>query len=185
MPGWRSARRQPAAQKSRAAADEIGRRREPAGDLQGDAQRCLVEPSLTEQKGVSVTAPFIVINTYAIKEGELEGFRRFLQELFEVLEANDPGLRAINAYANEHGTEAAIVQVHPHAASVKRYWQVVHQHTGRTLGQFVNTTTSFQVYGTPSDVVLKRASQNAESAVAVCIKPEHLGGFTRLVEAAR
>ena len=126
-----------------------------------------------------MTAPFIVINTYAIMEGKLEEFRQFLQELFKVLEANEPRLLAINAYVNEDGTEASIVQVYPDAASIKHYWQTVHQHTGRALGQFVDATTNFQVYGTPSDVVLKRARQNAESGVAVSVKPDYLGGFTR------
>ena len=127
-----------------------------------------------------MAAPFIVINTYAIKEGKLEGFRQFLQELFNVLKANEPGVLAIDAYVNGDGTEATIVQVHPDAASVQHYWQVLHQHTGRAFGQFVDATTSFQVYGTPSDVILRRARQHAESGVAVSVKPEHLGGFTRL-----
>jgi hypothetical protein len=138
----------------------------------------------TEQKGVNMTAPFIVINSYAIKEGKLEGFRQFLQELFKVLEANEPRLLAINAYVNGDSTEAAIVQVYPDAASVKHYWQVVHQHTGRALGQFVDATMGFQVYGKPSDAILKRARQHAESGVTVSVKPEHLDGFTRLVAVA-
>jgi hypothetical protein len=29
-----------------------------------------------------MTVPFIAINTYVIKEGKLEGFRQFLDELF-------------------------------------------------------------------------------------------------------
>ncbi len=29
-----------------------------------------------------MTVPSIAINTYAIKEGKLEGFRKFLEELF-------------------------------------------------------------------------------------------------------
>ena len=127
-----------------------------------------------------MAAPFIVINTYAIKEGKLEDFRQFLRELFTVLEANEPRLLAVNAYVNEDGTEAAIVQVHPDAASVQHYWQVLHQHAGRAFGQFVDATTSFQVYGTPSEVVLRRSRQHAESGVAVSVKPRHLGGFTRL-----
>lgn len=150
-----------------------------------EVHRGWAEPNPTKRKGVCITAPFIVINTYAIKEGKLEGFGQFLQELFKVLEANEPRLLAINAYVNEDGTEAGIVRVHSDVASVKHYWQVVHQHTGRALGQFVDGTMSFQVYGTPSDVVLKRAIQHAESGVAVSMKPEHLGGFTRLAAAAR
>jgi hypothetical protein len=71
-----------------------------------------------------MTAPFIFISTYAIKEGQLEAFRQFLEELFGVLEPNVPGLLAINAYLDESGTEAAIVQVHTDVASMKEYWKV-------------------------------------------------------------
>ena len=45
-------------------------------------------------------APFIVVNTYAIQEGRLEDFRQFLLELFTVLEATEPRLRAVNAYGS-------------------------------------------------------------------------------------
>lgn len=125
-------------------------------------------------------APLIVINTYPIKEGKLEDFRQFLRELLTVLEANEPRLLAVNAYADEDGTEATIVQVHQDAASVQRYWQLLHQHTERALGQLVDATTSFQVYGTPTDPMLRRARQHAESGGAVAVKPQHLDGFTRL-----
>jgi hypothetical protein len=84
-----------------------------------------------------------------------------------------------NAYLNEDGNEAAIVQVHLDAASIKHYWQAVHQHAGRAPGQFLDATTIFQVYGTPSDVVMKRARQGAESGATVSVEPDHLGGFTR------
>lgn len=129
-------------------------------------------------------APFIFINTYPIKEGQLEGFRQFLQELFEFLEANEPRVLAINAYVNEDGTEATIVQVHPDADSLKDYWRAVHKHTGRALEQYVEAPTSVQVYGAPSEIVLERTRHSAGSGVAVSVKPEHLGGFTRLAAKA-
>ncbi len=44
---------------------------------------------------------------------------------------------------------------------------------------FLNGTTSIQVYGTPSDPVLKRVTQHARSGIPVGVHPEHLGGFTR------
>ncbi|MBA3779079.1 MAG: hypothetical protein H0X16_07265 [Chloroflexi bacterium] len=118
--------------------------------------------------------------SYTIKEGKLEDFRRFLQELFTVLETNVPGLLAINAYLNEDGTEAAIVQVHKDADSMKHYWKVVHQHTGREISQFVDATTSTDVYGDPSDVVPERTRHSAEPGTRLSVKPEYLGGFTRL-----
>jgi len=132
----------------------------------------------------TMEAPFTFINTYAVKEGQLEGLRQFLQELFKVLEANEPRLLAINAYLNQEGTEVAIVQIHPDAASIKDYWRVVHQHTGRALGEFLEGPTSVQVYGAPGELVLERTRHSAGSGIAVSLKPRHLGGLTRLAAAA-
>ena len=128
-----------------------------------------------------MTAPFIVINTYAIKEGKLEEFRQFLQELFKVLEANEPRLLAINAYVNEDGTEVSFVLVHPDAASMELHHQVAHEHTKRARREFLDAATSIQVYGKPSDAVLEKTKQLARTTgVPLSVKPEHLGGFTRL-----
>ena len=60
-----------------------------------------------------MTAPFIVIRTFTIKEGKLEGFKQFLRELFKFIETNEPHLLAINASVNEDGTEVTFIQVHP------------------------------------------------------------------------
>ena len=51
-----------------------------------------------------MAAPFIVIRTFTIKEGKLEGFKHFLREFFKIIEANEPRLLAVNAYVNEDGT---------------------------------------------------------------------------------
>jgi hypothetical protein len=131
-----------------------------------------------------MTAPFILISTYAIEEGKRDGFRDFLRVLFEVLEANAPRALAVNAYISGDETEVAIVQIHQDAESIKEYWKVVHQHTGRELAQFVDAPTSTQVYGNPGDLGLARTRHSAESGVAVSVKPEHLGGFTRLAMSA-
>lgn len=126
-----------------------------------------------------MAAAFIFINSFAIKEGKLEDFRQFLREFFRVIEANEPRLLAINAYVNEDGTEATFVQVHPDAASLEHHHQVAHEHTERAR-QFLGATTSIQVYGKPSELVLEETRQHAVSGVPVSVKPEHLGGFTRL-----
>jgi len=128
-----------------------------------------------------MTAPFIFISTYAIKEGQLKAFRQFLEELFGVLEPNVPGLLAINAYLDEKGTEAAIVQVHTDVASMKEYWKVLHQHTGRDIAQYVDATTSTDVFGDPSGVVLERTRHSASAGIRLTVKPESLGGFTRVL----
>jgi hypothetical protein len=131
-----------------------------------------------------MAAPVIFISTYAIRAGTLHGLRQFLQELFGVLEQNEPRALAINAYVNGEGTEVAIVQVHPDGASIKEYWKAVHEHTGRELAQFLDAPTSTQVYGDTSDLVLARTRHSAQSGVVMSVKPEHVGGFTRLAPAA-
>ena len=127
-----------------------------------------------------MAAPLILINTFALKEGKLEDFRQSLQEFFKVIEANEPRALAINAYVNEDGTEVTFVHVHPDAASMEHHHQVVHEHAGRAQ-QFLDAARrSIQVYGQPSDLVLEKTRQHAGSGVPVSVKPEHLGGFTRL-----
>jgi hypothetical protein len=129
-----------------------------------------------------LAGPFVHIATYAIGEGKLEGLKQFLPELFEIIEANEPHLLAANAFVNEDGTEATFIELHPDAASMEHHARVAHEHTARAFARFVSATTGIQIYGEPSDVILKRARQHAASGVPVIVKPEHLGGFTRLPE---
>ena len=57
-----------------------------------------------------MAAPFIVINTYVIKEGKLEDFRQFLRELFTV-----PSRRTsrVCAPSTPRSTRTAPRRVHP------------------------------------------------------------------------
>jgi len=75
-----------------------------------------------------VAAPFIFINTYAIKEGKLEDFRRFLPVFCKILEPHEPCALAINAYVSADGTGASFVQVHPDAASMEHQHRVAREH---------------------------------------------------------
>lgn len=126
---------------------------------------------------------FIFINSFALREGKLEDLRRFLGEFFAAVEASEPRLLAIHAYLNEDASEVTFVQVHPDAASLEHHQRVVHEHTQRSR-QFLGATTGIQVYGTPSELVLKRRGQHAASGISVSVNPEHLGGFSRLVRPA-
>ncbi len=127
-----------------------------------------------------MAAPFIVIRTFTIKEGKLEGFKQFLREFFKIIEANEPRLLAVNAYVNEDGTEATFVLVHPDAASMELHEKVAHEHTERARREFLDAATSVQVYGKPGDVVLEKTKQLARTGVPLSVKLGHLGGFTRL-----
>jgi hypothetical protein len=62
-----------------------------------------------------MTAPFIFVATYRIKEGKLEEYEKLWRGLVEFVQANEPRLLAFNTYASEDGTEATTIQVHPDA----------------------------------------------------------------------
>ena len=80
-----------------------------------------------------MTAPFIHIATYTLKEGKLDGFRQFLQESHKVFEASEPRVLAVNAYVNEDGTEATIIQIHPDLASFEQHTRLAHEQTLRAI----------------------------------------------------
>lgn len=127
----------------------------------------------------ATSGPVVFITTYAIKDGELGRFQDFLRELLAALEVELPEAFAINAYINADGTEASIVQLTPDAESIKRFWRILHQHTGRSLGDLANTT-GVQTYGPFGDIAIERTRHSAGSTATVTVLPEHFGGFTRL-----
>lgn len=127
-----------------------------------------------------MAAPLFVIRTFRIKEGKLQALKQFLPEFFKAIEANEPRLLAMNAYVDEDGTEVTFVHVHPDAASMDLHEKAGHEHTERARTQFLDATTSLQVYGELSDEVLEGATRLARSGVSLTMKPEHLGGFTRI-----
>ena len=127
-----------------------------------------------------MAAPFIVIRTFRIKEGKIEAFKQFLPEFFKTIESNEPRVLALNAYVNQEGTEAAFVHVYPDAVAMEFHEKVAHQHTEQARTQFLEATTSLQVYGKPSHVVLEKTRHLAGTGIPLTVKPEHLGGFTRL-----
>jgi hypothetical protein len=127
-----------------------------------------------------MAAPFIVIRTFTIKPGRLEGFRQFLGEFFKIIEAKEPRLLALNAYVNDDGTEATFIHVNPDAASMEFHEDVAHEHIEHARSQFLGTTTSLHVYGKPGDLILEKTRQLSAKGIPLSVKPEHLGGFTRL-----
>jgi hypothetical protein len=126
-----------------------------------------------------MSEPFIFIATNRLKEGKLEAERQRVPGLIDFVEANEPRLIAFNEYANEEGTEVAVVQVHPDAASFEFHMGVVRERAQRAYAETLDATTGIQVYGTPSDPLLEMLRQQAGSGVPLSIRPHHLGGFTR------
>src|SRR2546428_12502328 len=126
-----------------------------------------------------MTGPFIFIATNRLKQGKLNSEQKRLPDLIDFIQANEPRLLAFNEYANEEGTEVAVVQVHPDADSMAFHMEVVAERAAAAYAQTVDATTGIQVFGTPSNAIVEMLRRQAGAGVPLSVKPRHLGGFTR------
>ena len=126
-----------------------------------------------------MSGPFIFIATNRLKPGKLDDERARVPGLVEFIEANEPQLLAFNEYANDEGTEVAVVQVHPDADSMAFHMEVVAERAATAYAETVEATTNIQVFGTPSNAVLDMLRRRAGAGVPLRVMPVHLGGFVR------
>ena len=126
-----------------------------------------------------MTGPFVFIATNRLKPGKLDSEKRRLPDLIDFIKANEPRLIAFNEYANEEGTEVAVVQVHADADSIVFHMNLVAERAARAYAQTIDATTNIQVFGTPGDTVADMLRRQAGAGVPLSIKPHFLGGFTR------
>jgi hypothetical protein len=126
-----------------------------------------------------VSGPFIFIATNRLKPGKLDEEKARVPGLVEFVEANEPRLLAFNEYANDEGTEVAVVQVHPDADSMAFHMEVVAERAATAYAETLDSTTGIQVFGTPGNAVVEMLRRQAGAGVPLSIKPHHLGGFMR------
>jgi hypothetical protein len=124
-------------------------------------------------------APFIFIATNRTRPGKFGDEKRRVPELSDFIEANEPHVIAFNEYANEDGTEVGVVQIHRDAASMEFHMEVVADRAAQAYAETLEATTSIQVYGEPTEAVLKMLQRQAGTGVPLAVKRHHLGGFTR------
>jgi hypothetical protein len=127
-----------------------------------------------------MSEPFIFIATNQLRDGKLESERDRAGELSSFIEASEPQLLAFNEYVNEEGTEVAVVQVHPDAASMELHMDVVAERAASAYAETLKATTSIQVYGEPSEAVLAMLRRQAGAGVPMTVKRHHVAGFTRI-----
>jgi GTPase SAR1 family protein len=123
--------------------------------------------------------PFIFIATNRLRDASFEAERSRVPELSQFIEANEPRLIAFNEYASEDHSEVTVVQIHRDAASMEFHMSVVGERARQAYSKTVEATTRIQVFGTPTEQILRMLGQQAGSGVPLTIYPEHLGGFTR------
>jgi hypothetical protein len=127
-----------------------------------------------------MSQPFVYVGTYTLKPGKLEAFENLCAGLVQFVELNEPRMLAFNFYCNEDGTEASCVQVHTDADSMVFHMQLLREHISTATEEegAIDTVTSNQIYGTPSETVLEMIEQ-FDPGVPLLVKPHPLGGFTR------
>src|SRR6266446_2012779 len=141
-------------------------------------QLAIIIPSSHPTDGEAMPGPFIFIATNRLKPGKLADERRRVPDLVDFVAANEPRLLAFNEYANEEGTEVAVVQIHPDADSMVFHMELIAERAASAYAETIESTTSIQVFGAPTDVVTEMLRQQAGAGVPSRIKPNHLGGFT-------
>jgi hypothetical protein len=123
--------------------------------------------------------PFIFIACNRLKQGKLDSEKKRLPDLIDFIQANEPRLIAFNEYANEEGTEVAVVQVHPDADSMVFHMELIAERAASAYADTIDATTNIQVFGMPSHTVTDMLRRQAGARVPLSIKPHHLGGLTR------
>ena len=123
--------------------------------------------------------PFIFIATNRLKDGRFGAEQQRVPELVRFVEAHEPRLIAFHEYVNEDRSQVSVVQIHPGAASMEFHMQAVADHARQAYAQTLEATTGIQVFGTPTESILRLLRQQAGSGIPLSINPLHLGGFTR------
>ena len=161
----------------------------PADDVIGDVgapAMCVGAPWVRSRRGSAdpesangSPGPFIFIATNKLKPGKLADEARRVPGLAAFIQASEPRVITFNEYASDDGTEVAVVQVHPDADSMAYHMGVVGERAQRAYAETLDSTTSIQVFGTPSEEILEMLRQAAGTGVPITVRPSHLGGFTR------
>jgi hypothetical protein len=101
----------------------------------------------------------VYVDTSDVREGALEELKAAMKELVSFVEANEPQLIAYNVYFSDDGTRMTVVHVHPDSASLEYHMEVA----GPAFRRFVElvTLSSIQIYGEPSEKLLKQSREKA------------------------
>jgi hypothetical protein len=127
----------------------------------------------------TVSKPLIFVFNVALQEGMLDDYKAYASELIDFIEKSEPRLVSFEVYANDEGTQATNVFVHPDAESEDFHLQVAADKINEGY-QFLDfTRMTIDVYGKPSGAVLQQLRQMADSGVPVRVNSLHLGGFMR------
>ena len=113
--------------------------------------------------------PFIFINSYTIKPGKKDEYRKRFQEVADLVEAEEPRMLYFGHHESEDGAEATTVQVHSDPDNMAFHMQLVGEHIKEAAEYLDFSSMTIRIYGTPSDAVLDQMRQIAGAGVSVTV----------------
>ena len=128
--------------------------------------------------------PLIFVTTLTLKEGKLEGFKHYSQEMGKFVEANEPRIIHFEQYINDDGTEVTGVQIHLDEDSMQFHMQVAAERMAQAY-EFIDAIKSLHIYGTPSDAFVEQMKPSGSAMSASgqgfpMIVKSKFAGFNRL-----
>jgi hypothetical protein len=122
--------------------------------------------------------PLIFITTITIKEGKLEDFKHYSEEMAKFIEEHEPRIIHFEQYINEDATEVTGVQIHPDEDSMAFHMQVAAERMGQGY-EYIDAVKSLQIYGEPSEAFVEQMKPASEPGFPVLVKSK-FAGFNRL-----
>jgi len=125
-----------------------------------------------------MSEPIVFISHHRVKEGKIDGFKQYSQQVVRGLEADKPGTVVFLGYLNADATEVTFIHAFPDADAMDLHMQGAADRS-RGAYEFIEPA-SFEIYGRPNEGVLEMMKQISGSEIAVTIQSQYIVGFTRL-----
>ncbi len=125
-----------------------------------------------------MSEPVVFISHFVVREGALEGLRRFADEGEAGLRVGKPRTVAFLMYLDEENRELTIVHTFPDADAMDRHFEGSDERSAASF-EFLEPR-GFEIYGRPSEAALATLQQAAESGLPLTLRPQLLRGFLRL-----
>ena len=124
-----------------------------------------------------MSAPFLLITSHKIAPGRLDEFLEISRTYEEFIYANEPDLLGYSANLNEERDEVSLMHIYRNADAAEMHAQLAAEKIREGLA--VTETVRIEILGNPGPALGQAREANAANGVAVDLKPEALGGFTR------
>jgi hypothetical protein len=122
--------------------------------------------------------PVVFISHFTVREGALDGLRRFAEESEARLREEKPQTVAFLMYLDDASEEMTIVHTFPDADAMDRHFEGSDERSAASFA-FLEPR-GFEIYGKPSEAALETLQQAAASGLPLALRPQLLEGFLRL-----